>query len=95
MNIIDIIRKARAVIADPKHWTKGHYVLRTEEEPKYCAVGAIHEIIGHSLGQMEFEQLFNRSEAMLTYRNDASYTTHEDMLAYYDAWIKELEHHAQ
>lgn len=46
MTPAEILRAARAKIAEPEHWTKGEYVLFNEaDEPdRWCAVGSIYAV---------------------------------------------------
>lgn len=106
MQTTDILKKARQIISDPSMWCKDQFFkgiglqeargqfAETGKHPPCCAYGAILVAAGFNsdLEQPAYHKLAasTPSGSVLLY-NDASTTTHADILSAFDAAI-EKEH---
>lgn len=107
MTTKEVLEKAKAIIADPFHWTKGAFArnshgttvidVTSEDACSFCALGALVRV-------MENETDYNHARDILELCvgdknfpnvpafNDASETTHADILALFDCAIEEASH---
>lgn len=46
MNTVEILTKAKQLIADPLNWTQGTYTEERDGNTCYCALGAIGKVTG-------------------------------------------------
>lgn len=46
MNTVEILTKAKQLIADPLNWTQGDYTEERDDRTCYCALGAIGKVVG-------------------------------------------------
>lgn len=96
----EVLIRARALIEDPAHWTKGTY---NDMEGHRCAVGAIYSTELDGLDGMEMERELLRHKAIAALNavvpgpsveewNDHPNTTHECVLtAFSEAIAREDE----
>ena len=91
-SVKDNLIAAKALIADPKHWTKGEYV---DGQGCMCASGAIRSVTGETLCKTEIyldnlvEREFYHDFGFATIEefNDDRLTTHADIMALFDRAI--------
>ena len=107
MTTIEILKKARELISDEKHWTKGVYARTVHSTPCapiaeqafcWCSVGAIAKIEGlpcTTLGVQFSEQGSSAARLLATDHapswNDAPERTHAEVLQRFDEAIARLE----
>ena len=66
MKAVEILKKARALIADPKHWIKGTFKLtKGHEQSCYCALGAVREIGSPALSDNDDYVTYNKAQRLL------------------------------
>lgn len=97
MKAADILREAKAIIADPDRWTKGTFA----DCGRYCALGALRTaewsaagsagvdaIHAGNLAKAKLERVALRREysSIATY-NDSRWTRHEDVMSMFDEAI--------
>lgn len=92
MNVIDVLERARAIIADPKDWCRGDF----HRDGARCAMGAI--MVAAPMTRVRGDKLFLGAMialqdtvcAMSKCRNIATFNdshTHSDVLAAFDRAI--------
>lgn len=93
---IAVLRAARELIEDPKHWIKGKMVSANGK--RYCAAGAIHQIDGPAEDDvlMDLAQTINptgeykyRNHTIFWF-NDKRARTHAEVLEAFDKTIERL-----
>lgn len=99
MKASEVLIKAKAVIADPEHWTKGAYAKREDgtvivptahSAHCFCALGAVRRV-EKSRGVLysEVGNYLNMAAAMpVDQFNDSEFTTHPMILGVFDDAIK-------
>lgn len=100
MTTLEVLRKAREVIANPEHWTRGAYAKDVNGNEvnfagktacKFCAAGAIFRAHGGNYAiQALTAELPKTSNTVITF-NDWSRRKHSEVLALYDRAIATLE----
>ena len=99
MTTVELLKAAKAKIADPEHWTK-RWFARTATDAKcmalsvravkWCAVGAC-ETVGADYGRAWSLLRENAPGGSLPALNDAPETTHADIMALFDRAIEAAE----
>lgn len=93
MNTVDILTKARSLIEDPKHWTKGQLRKVNEDGSMcYCALGAVDQAlreVGYGGGVAVIRTLGAVVPKLrpIGRFNDDPWTEHADVLKVYDKAI--------
>ena len=97
---LELLTQARALLADPEHWTKGAYARGTKGEPMsptdnsavcFCSVGAILRVAGHDEdGAYHHLQRVCIRETSLSLVTMNDTRSHPEVLAVWDIAIKEL-----
>jgi hypothetical protein len=95
--VVDVLVRARALIADEKYWCRGNYTQLVDDESvfAYCAVGAemnaTRGLMGWPDESPSLVALINALPAGYTrvsVFNDDPKTTHADVLSLYDRAIE-------
>ena len=101
MNVVDYLRSARALIAEPEHWTQHSYYRDANGNPvppskqpifSYCAVGACDRVVSITAPISTYHdvttalKLAAASSESLARFNDTH--THAEVLAVFDAAIE-------
>lgn len=95
---VDVLRRARAKIEDPKAWIRKRMSAWIDDVQCYCADGALVAVTMNTKTLMESGASLFLSVAAKSYGfetasrlNDAAGTTHADVLALYDRAIAMAE----
>lgn len=95
---LEILIKARALIADPKNWTNGHYARdkdgnpvdhRSEEATCFCSKGAFNRVLpsDYRHWNVAYNILTQFMDGNVIYYNDSH--THDEVMSAWDHAIKE------
>ena len=95
---VSLLRRARARIEDPAHWTQGRYARSakghevkpdSESATSWCAIGALRaEVLEKSAYWAAFGELVRYIKEPTSLFNDTH--THVEVLAVFDAAIESL-----
>jgi aerobic-type carbon monoxide dehydrogenase small subunit (CoxS/CutS family) len=94
---VEILTKARALIAEPEHWCQKHWHESDGATEAWCAWGAVAETTGmvsdFSNGAIDAlnAATFGLGGCGIVDYNDDPGTTHADILAAFDKAIAEIE----
>lgn len=102
MTTLEILKAARAKIANPENWTRGVYARTKDDECtnpntadacKFCVLGSLHSV---TTGMSQFCEVTHElrqyipEPKMLSLFNDNESTTHADVLKLFDTAIERL-----
>lgn len=102
MNTVDVLREAKALLADPARWIKGHKALdadgnyagsyRSSAAVKWCGSGALDRCSGGdiALWTAAYEAVSGVVGRSLPAFNDDAATTHADLMDAIDEAILAL-----
>jgi hypothetical protein len=98
--IVEVLKKARGLISDPKHWTQGTFAKDAygrEVDPEddqaicFCAIGAIHAAAGgmnEDCGRAIWDLRIRTPERSVSEFND--HRSHAEVLELFDDAIARL-----
>lgn len=87
---VEILKAARELIRDERHWIKGAFVLFVDDERFYCASGAINAVVNDSYYHGMKARNFLREVVggTVCVWNDKDKRTHAEVLEAFDQAIK-------
>lgn len=104
MNTVEVLKAARALIADEAHWAQGFYAVNAdgnvtdpfcEDACKFCSVGAVANVLGIYGSEAEDHDIIRQLNHAAGYFSDSADIvgfndnyTHDEVLTVFDRAIE-------